>query len=680
MEKRIGVAARKFMSLPTLLASASLLAGAGVADAGSLEDSIRAALHSNPEIGVVKADRRAVDQELRLARSQYLPSVDLRAATGPEFTNSVGTRRRTTRPPDGDASTTLFRSEAQLRLSQMLFDGFAVDSEVERQRARVDSSAYRVHEAAEFIGLDAIEAHLDILRNEEILALNERNVQQHESILLQVRDLEQSGRGDIADVRQAEARLSRAQDNQVIARGNLFDAIATYQRVVGERPSDLGHGEPPVAAVPPSPEDAAGAASVNSPTVMIAAADVDVAAAELRAARSGFYPHLDLELGSTAGENLDGVKGGNVDASALLVMRYNIFRGGGDMALEREAFHRVNEARAQLQNARRIAEEDARLSYNALETARSRTVAIEAKAQAQRRTRDAYASQFEIGQRDLLDVLDAENELFLDRVSLVTSQYTEEFAVYRVLAVVGDLLNTFDVARPRENVTIYRGEGDVQTPEAIERKSEELIAPDSEPRPLRGEEAGEPPADAMDISPFTGKSDAVDSNLPVVPEEAPKAAVESETSAASTVAGGAATYTSFDEFWANVAGSAAETEDGPVVADDAVATARAGDVAVEPASSEVVASAEDSSGEPPADYGSFDSFFASVFGTSDAVSAGGERVVVTTTSSQPVPLTAGVDVEEPVEPAYQLQGGAGKPARYDSFDSFISSVFGSSSN
>ena len=129
-----------------------------------------------------------------------------------------------------------------------------------------------------------------------------------------------------------------------------------------------------------------------------------------------------------------------------------------------------------------------------------------------------------------------------------------------------------------------------------------------------------------------------------------------------------------------VAGSAAETDDGPVVTDDAVATARAGDVAVEPASSEVVASAEDSSGEPPADYGSFDSFFASVFGTSDAVPAGGERVVVTTTSSQPVPLTAGVDVEDPVEPAYQLQGGAGKPARYDSFDSFISSVFGSSSN
>src|SRR5690349_4880279 len=103
-------------------------------------------------------------------------------------------------------------------------------------------------------------------------------------------------------------------------------------------------------------------------------------------------------------------------------MRYNLFRGGADVAREREAFHRVNESRASLERARRKAEEDARVSYNALETARARTIALRARAEAQRRTRDAYAQQFEVGQRDLLDVLDAENELFLSRIALVTAQ------------------------------------------------------------------------------------------------------------------------------------------------------------------------------------------------------------------------------------------------------------------
>lgn len=174
----------------SLLASAALLAIHGVAQAGSIEDTIRAALDSNPEIGVVREDRRAVDQELRQARSLTLPQVDLRAAAGPEYRNTPATRGRATRPPGGDAGSTQMIYETQITLTQMLFDGFAAQSELERQTARVDSAAYRVQEAAEFIALNAVEAHLDVLRNEELVELARDNIGAHERILGQVRQLE----------------------------------------------------------------------------------------------------------------------------------------------------------------------------------------------------------------------------------------------------------------------------------------------------------------------------------------------------------------------------------------------------------------------------------------------------------------------------------------------------------
>ena len=113
-------------------------------------------------------------------------------------------------------------------------------------------------------------------------------------------------------------------------------------------------------------------------------------------------------------------------------------------------------------------------------------MALRAEAEAQRRTRDAYAGQFELGLRDLLDVLDAENQLFNARVALTTAEYTERFAVYRVLAVVGTLLDTLEVTRPREVISIYRTPADVQTPEAVASKSPQLLEPRAEPRPLRG--------------------------------------------------------------------------------------------------------------------------------------------------------------------------------------------------
>jgi outer membrane protein, adhesin transport system len=439
--------------LTVLLAPLLVITGVG---AVTLEDSVRATLETNPDIGAVQANREAIDQELRQARAEYLPSIDLRGAAGPEYTNSPGTRNRSTRPPDGDGSTTLMRWESQITLSQLLFDGFATQSEIERQLSRIDSAAFRVQEAAEFVGLDAIEAHLEVLRNQDLVELARENLAEHERILGLVRQLERQGASSIADLRQSEARIAAAETSLATASGNLRDAEALYISVVGMRPEALEEPLVPVAAVPESQETAAAKAAVNSPTVLIANADIDVAKAELRGSRAGNYPRFDLELGAAANDNLDGVKGGDVEAQALLVVRYNLFRGGADIAREREAFARLNEARQALGQVQRDAEQEARIAYNALTTARARIESLRDAVEAQRATRDVYAQQFDLGQRSLLDLLDAQNELFVARSNLTTALYTEIFGVYRVLAVIGDLLMALDIDRPKESISIYR--------------------------------------------------------------------------------------------------------------------------------------------------------------------------------------------------------------------------------
>ena len=503
--------------LGTLLASVGFFAMVGSATAGNIADTVRAAVKTNPDIGIVKNDRLAVDQELRQARAGYLPTLDLRAAAGPRIDNNNDTRLR------GPGSTNTEEAgggQASLTLSQMLFDGYATRSEVARQAARVDSASYRVNEAAEFIAVDAIEGHLDVLRNQEILKLNEANVAEHERLLRNVRDLERNGRVDISDVRQAEARLAAARASLATGKQVLRDAIALYERVVGIKPSTLVLDVPPVASLPKDSEAAASLASVQSPTVLIAASDIDVTTAELKGSRAGYYPRLDLQLDAVQGQDVNGNEGQSSSASAQVVLRYNLFRGGADLAREREAFHRANEARSGLVKARRKAEEEARVSISAYESAKERVVAQRARAVAQEQTRNAYRSQFEIGQRDLLDLLDAENELFLAKVQLITAEYTERFAVYRALGVVGTLLDTLQIARPKEEININRTPEAVQSPTVIDEKSKQVLEPKASPRPLRGAPAGEPPlavedsADGINIPLGGNKAAAAPASAP----------------------------------------------------------------------------------------------------------------------------------------------------------------------
>src|SRR3546814_13356380 len=91
-----------------------------------------------------------------------------------------------------------------------------------------------------------------------------------------------------------------------------------------------------------------------------------------------------------------------------------------------------------------------RRSWFELEAARDSIEALEDARDFNRSTLGAYVQQFEVAQRTLLDVLDAENELFTSEGQLITAQTNEQFASYRILAVSGMLMETLRVRAPAQ--------------------------------------------------------------------------------------------------------------------------------------------------------------------------------------------------------------------------------------
>jgi adhesin transport system outer membrane protein len=91
-----------------------------------------------------------------------------------------------------------------------------------------------------------------------------------------------------------------------------------------------------------------------------------------------------------------------------------------------------------------------RLAYNAFATARDRLPSLERYVKSSDTTRVAYASQFDIGQRTLLDLLDSENEFFTARSIYINGKFIEMAARYRILNAMGRLLSTLDVAPPEQ--------------------------------------------------------------------------------------------------------------------------------------------------------------------------------------------------------------------------------------
>lgn len=413
----------------------------------TLRDAVAVGVNTNPETGIVQSNRRATDEELRQARALYLPSIDLRADTGAEHSDDPATRGGL----DDNDTEELWRYEAGLTLTQLLFDGFETKYENVRQKNRVKSASSRVRETAELVGLSVVEAYLDVIRQRELLKIARENVAEHLAIMEQIEDSAAAGRSTRADVEQIKARVASARAQESNVRQSLRVAESSYIREVGDAPRNLRIPVVPVDALPASVDEQVKIALHQNPTIDIFEADIDVAHAEFQGAKSGFYPQLDLQLNAREGRDLGGVRGRDTSASALMVMNWNLYRGGGDTARVREHIHRELQAKEERDEAARNVERDVRQTWAQMVSAGERARQFAAQATANAEVVSAYRDQFDLNRRTLLDVLDAQNEYFVSRSNTVNAEFIEMFAVYRLLSLKGELMTTLGIDYPRES-------------------------------------------------------------------------------------------------------------------------------------------------------------------------------------------------------------------------------------
>lgn len=411
----------------------------------SMQEAVAVGIATNPEYGVVAASRRATDEELGQGKALFLPSVDVNADAGIEHSDDPGTRSR------GSDGEELWRYDVGITLTQMLFDGWDAKYEVERQKARVTSSAHRVRETAELVGLSIVEAYLETLRQRQLLVIARQNVSEHIEILDLIQSGVEAGRSTQADLEQAKARLASARAIESSTRQNLRNAESQYRREVGDAPGQLITPPAPFENLAADVDEEVEKVLAYSPTLDIFESDIEVAYAESLQTRSTFYPEVDLQLNARNGHDLSGIHGRDTSASALVVLNWNLYRGGADMARSREFIHRHQQAKEARTEAARSVENDVRQTWASMVAAGERARQFSAQADANIEVVKAYRDQFSLDRRTLLDVLDAQNELFVSRSNTINAEFLEMFAVYRLLALKGDLLPALEVDYPRES-------------------------------------------------------------------------------------------------------------------------------------------------------------------------------------------------------------------------------------
>ncbi len=419
----------------------AFVASTSMANAASMQEAMATAITSHPEVLSAQRGQAAIGHRIDMAKAGYRPKVDFAAGTGYEWSKNQSTRFRPARTPSSgkQGSRDLWRSESRITFSQMVFDGFQTKSRVAQEKNRFTSATYHVMDVQNQLALRAAEAYLGVLHAKELVALAEQNAATHNDYLGKIQSRVSGGRSSSSDTRQVQGRLALAQANVEAAVGDLKAAEARYLEAVGAMPSNPVKAATPFGAIPMNTRAAIDRAMGQSPVIASAMADIKAANAELAEAKSVFCPKVTVEGGISRNHNLDGIEGPNNDMTAMVMVRQNLYNGGYDVAQRKERIEIVKRAQDMLEMERRQVEQAVIEAYARLETSKARLEPLTTHAEAAMASRNAYAQQFDLGQRTLLDLLDSEVELFDAKAALIDGKYEMDAAAYAVMAHMGDL-------------------------------------------------------------------------------------------------------------------------------------------------------------------------------------------------------------------------------------------------
>ncbi|MEJ5168128.1 MAG: TolC family outer membrane protein [Arcobacteraceae bacterium] len=424
------------------LMSAIVVASVGLfpctVNALSLKESVSEVLGTNPVIQERLKNFYETQQDLNIAKSEYLPSIDLRTSYGQNKAGRI----------DDDVTDMNYKHYTNsIKITQNIFNGFSTTNKVDYQKARILAAAYHYIENANDISFKTVGAYIDVIRSYKLLQNAKDSVQINEKIYQDVQELYTAGLTTKSEMTKIFAALSLAKSNLIVQQNNTRDKEFKFKRLLG-RDVDISHLILPSfdLAMPESLQRATMYAIENNPSIIVSNYNIQGAQALYRERKSNFYPIVNLELEQLYNDAYDQRNNGYESADdrqrAYVTLNWNLYKGGADKAAlqkTRSNIHREVEIQRDL---KRQTIEGLELSWSAYEMIALQLKQLYEYSKHSEETLESYKSEYEMGRRTLLDLLAAQNDLVNSRSQIINAEFDRLFAQYRILDAMGILVST----------------------------------------------------------------------------------------------------------------------------------------------------------------------------------------------------------------------------------------------
>lgn len=400
-----------------------------VRDTGMFKDALTATYASNPRIKAERNKLQGIDENVNQALSGFKPSAALTYDKGRKRTDFAGAGWQ-----HADVNDTA------LRVEQPLFRGFGTISSFRAAKQRAKAGQADLMAVEQSVMLQAITAYMDVVANQSILELSRSNKDVLQKQLQASNDRFEVGEVTRTDVAQSEARLSQARTSVIESEGQLITSIAAFQRTVGFKPEGALGVPDHSPELPGSLQEALTIARNTNPQLLSALRAYKASDYDINTNISSILPRVSL-VGTMSDQEGAGALGNSTFEQDSLVVNFQVplYQSGAEYSRVREAKAIARQQKHNAMEAELGVEENVTRAWEDLETSIATITERNDQIKAAEIALDGVRQEQEYGARTVLDVLDAEQELFSARTNLVRAQRDRMVATYSLLLTLGQL-------------------------------------------------------------------------------------------------------------------------------------------------------------------------------------------------------------------------------------------------
>lgn len=407
--------------------------------AADLMQVYRAAQQNDPSFAAAQATLEAGQEKVPQGRAGLLPSVNLSA-------NTIWNENDFSFPstPGLNGKPHFNSNGYQLALSQPLFrwqNWVAYD----QSKIQVAQAEANFAQARQDLILRVSQAYFDIIYAIENLKAVRANKSAISQQLESAKKNFEVGTATITDSQEAQARFDLAMSQEITAESDLEVRRRALESIIGKEPGLLATTRKDAMLTPPQPSDMnqwVAAAEKDSITVQIQQAVADIAVREIDKQRAGHYPTLDLVANVGTSKSFGSTAYGMVDTNFQNIgvqLNIPLFQGGLVASRQREAAANSNAARSSLEAARRGAALSTRQNYLGVVNGLAQVRALKAALISSQSALESNKLGYEVGVRINIDVLNAENQVYVTRRDLAKSVLDTLMSQLKLKAAVGAL-------------------------------------------------------------------------------------------------------------------------------------------------------------------------------------------------------------------------------------------------